>query len=282
LLFESFRLLKVNEEQIMRRLGSIRHLIVDMDGVLYLGDSPLPGLEEFFGFLRAHEIRFQLVTNNSTLTPQMYAEKMARMGVTVQDGDILTSSIATASYLAGRYPRKSRIYPIGEEGLMDALQDAGFVLSRINPVAVVVGFDRDITYAKLREATLLIRAGVPFIATNPDVTLPMPVGQVPGTGTIVAAVSAASDQQPLVIGKPEPLLMEQAMARMGSEPETTAAIGDRPETDILSAQRAGILSILTLSGATDRARLATFEISPDIVIDDIPALVAAWRQVLGE
>jgi 4-nitrophenyl phosphatase len=266
----------------MHRLRSIRHLIVDMDGVLYLGDSPMPGLDQFFAFLHDHEIRFQLVTNNSTLTPHMYADKMARMGVDIQDSDVLTSSIATADYLAGRQPRGSHVYAIGEEGLLDALQGAGFVLSRTDPVAVVVGFDRDITYAKLRQATLLIRAGVPFVATNPDVTLPMPEGQVPGTGTIVAAVSAASDRKPLVIGKPEPLLMEQAMARMGAVRETTAAIGDRPETDILSAQRAGILSILTLSGATDRARLATFVIEPDIVLDDIQAVVAGWREVLGE
>jgi 4-nitrophenyl phosphatase len=265
----------------MQRLRSIRHLIIDMDGVLYLGDKPMPGLDQFFAFLRDQEIHFQLVTNNSTLTPLMYTEKLARMGTIVHDSDILTSSIATADYLADRHPRGSRVYAIGEEGLVDALQRAGFVLSRTAPVAVVVGLDRDITYTKLREATLLIRAGVPFIATNPDATLPVPEGQVPGTGTIVQAITAATDRQPVVIGKPEPPLMEQAMARMGSTPETTAAVGDRPETDILSAQRAGLLSILTLAGATDRARLATFDIVPDIVFDDIQALVANWRRVLG-
>ncbi len=266
----------------MERLKPIRHLIIDMDGVLYLGDKPMPGLQAFFGFLDDHQIRFQLVTNNSTLTPQMYAQKMARMGVTVQEEDVLTSSIATAGYVAGHYPAGSHVFAIGEEGLMDALQRAGLVLSRLDPVAVVVGFDRDITYAKLREATLLIRSGVPFIATNPDRTLPVPEGQVPGTGTIVMAIQAATDQEPLVIGKPEPLLMQQAMERMGAVSGTTAAIGDRPETDILSAQRAGLLSILTLSGATDRERLATFDITPDIVLDDIQALVHGWRQVLGE
>lgn len=266
----------------MQRLGSIRHLIIDMDGVLYLGNSPMPGLEAFFAFLHNHEIRFQLVTNNSSLTPHMYAVKMASMGVEVQDSDILTSSMATADYLAGLHPRGSHVYAIGEEGLLDALQSAGFVLSRLDPVAVVVGFDRDITYVKLREATLLIRAGTPFIATNPDVTLPVPEGQVPGTGTIVAAVATASDQTPLFIGKPEPLLMERAMVRMGAKQETTAAIGDRPETDILSAQRAGILSILTLSGVTDRARLATFDIEPDIIFDDLEALLVGWKDALGE
>jgi 4-nitrophenyl phosphatase len=261
-------------------LKAVRHLIVDMDGVLYRGDMPMPGLTEFFGFLVAHDIRFQLVTNNSTLTPRMYVLKMARMGVTVQGSDILTSAIATASYVADRFPRGAGVYAIGEEGLLNALQAEGFVLSRVDPVVVVVGFDRDITYAKLREATLLIRAGVPFVATNPDRTLPVPEGQVPGTGTILSALAAATDQEPLVIGKPEPLLMEQAMARMGASPETTAAIGDRPETDILSAQRAGILGVLTLAGATDRTRLATFDIEPDLIVDDIQALVAGWDRVL--
>jgi 4-nitrophenyl phosphatase len=265
----------------MHRLRSIRNLIIDMDGVLYLGDQPMPGLCAFFGLLEDQSIRYQLVTNNSTLTPEMYVEKLARMGVTVQVSEILTSSLGVAHYLSSRYPRGSRVYAIGEEGLMDALQKAGLVLSHRQPVAVVVGLDRDITYAKLRQAALLIRSGVPFVATNPDTTLPVPEGQVPGSGTIVAAVVAATDRQPLCIGKPEPLLMEQAMQRMDALPEGTAAIGDRPETDILSAQRAGILSILALSGATDSARLDTFDIHPDIVVQDIQTLTAEWKQVLG-
>ncbi len=264
----------------MQRLKEIRNLIVDMDGVLYRGDTPLPGLTDFFSFLRTHDIRFQLVTNNSTLTPGMYAAKLARMGVAVSDDDVLTSSLATAAYLADHYPRGARIYAIGEEGLMDALQSEGFVLSRRDPAAVVVGLDRDITYARLREATLLIRSGVPFIATNPDLTLPIPEGLAPGTGAIVAAISAATDRQPLVIGKPEALLMEMAMERMGATPQTTAAIGDRPETDILAAQRAGLLTILALSGATDRARLAAFDIKPDMITENIATLVQEWKQVL--
>ncbi|MBN1580264.1 MAG: HAD-IIA family hydrolase [Anaerolineae bacterium] len=266
----------------MNRLKSIRNLIIDMDGVLYLGDKPLPGLDTFFAFIREQGLCFQLVTNNATLTPEMYVLKMARMGVTIQESDVLTSAIGTADYLSGRFPRGSRIYAICEEGMHDALQRAGFILSRRDPVAVVVSFDRDITYAKLREATLLIRSGVPFIASNPDRTLPVPEGQVPGTGTIVAAVEAATDQKPFIVGKPETFLMEQAIKRMGATPQTTAAVGDRPETDILSAQRAGLLSILTLSGATDRARLAASDIKPDIVLDDIQALVAGWKQVLAQ
>ena len=265
----------------MNRLDKIRNLIIDMDGVLYLGDRPMPGLDAFFGFLRERGIGFQLVTNNATLTPEMYVQKMARMGVTVQASDVLTSAVGTAAYLAERYPAGSSVYVIGEEGLNCALQEAGFVLSRQDPVAVVVSMDRDVTYARLREATLLIRAGVPFVATNPDRTLPLPEGLVPGTGAIVAAVAAATDQDPLIVGKPQPLLMQQAMKRLGAFPETTAALGDRPETDILSAQRAGMLSILALSGATDRTRLASFDIEPDIVVDDIRSLVKGWKQVLN-
>jgi 4-nitrophenyl phosphatase len=266
----------------MHRLRSIRNLIIDMDGVLYLGDQPMPGLGAFFSLLQEQGIRYQLVTNNSTLTPGMYVEKMARMGVTVKLGEVLTSSLGVAHYLLSHYPRGSRVYAIGEEGLTDALQEAGLVLSHRQPVAVVVGLDRDITYAKLRQAALLIRSGVPFIATNPDTTLPVPEGQVPGSGTIVAAVVAATDRQPVFIGKPEPFMMKQAMQRMGALPANTAAVGDRPETDILSAQRAGILSILTLSGVTDSTRLATFDIHPDIIVQDIETLTRAWKQVLEE
>jgi 4-nitrophenyl phosphatase len=264
----------------MQRLAPIRALIIDMDGVLYRGDTPLEGLEAFFAFLCAHEIRFQLVTNNSSATPSMYVDKMARMGVQVTEGDILTSSLATADYLSANYPRGSQVYAIGEEGLKDALQGAGFRLGQREPSAVVVGFDRDLTYAKLSVACLLIRAGVPFIATNPDITLPVPEGQVPGTGATLAALAAATEIQPTMIGKPEPALMRQAMQRMGATVETTAAIGDRPETDIRSARRAGLLSILALSGATDLERLATFDVQPDLVVRDIRALVEGWSRVL--
>lgn len=268
----------------MQRLALIRALIVDMDGVLYRGDAPMEGLVPFFGFLREREIRFQLVTNNSTLTPSLYVDKMARMGVRVQEGEVLTSSLATAEYLAARFPRGTQLHAIGEEGLLVALQQAGFCLGSNDPAAVVVGFDRDLTYHKLRVACLLIRSGRPFIATNPDVTLPVPEGQVPGTGATLAALAAASEREPTVIGKPGPMLMEQAMQRMGSTPETTAAIGDRPETDILSAQRAGLLSILALSGATNRERLANLrgvlDRDPDLIVEDIRALVREWTRVL--
>jgi 4-nitrophenyl phosphatase len=268
----------------MQRLGSIRALIIDMDGVLYRGDTPMEGLGAFFDFLRERGIRFQLVTNNSTLTPGLYVAKMARMGVQVQESDILTSSLATADYVGARFPPNEQIYAIGEEGLMDALQQAGFRLGERDPAAVVVGYDRDLTFHKLSVACLLIRSGRPFIATNPDVTLPVPEGQVPGTGATLAALTAATEQEPTVIGKPGPRLMEQAMARMGATPEITAAIGDRPETDLLSAQRAGILSILALSGATDLERLATFkdvlERDPDLIVEDIRELVREWARVL--
>jgi ribonucleotide monophosphatase NagD (HAD superfamily) len=132
----------------------------------------------------------------------------------------------------------------------------------------------------------LIRSGLPFIATNPDVTLPVPEGQVPGTGAILAALTAAAECEPTVIGKPGPMLMEQAMQRLKATPEMTAAIGDRPETDILSANSAGLLSILALSGATDMARLAGFEgvlppeHKPDLIVEDIRALVREWARVL--
>jgi 4-nitrophenyl phosphatase len=264
----------------MQRLKPVRHLIIDMDGVLYRGDQPMPGLRAFHAFLVERDIRFQLVTNNSTLTPDMYVEKLASMGLLVESSDVLTSSIATADYLAREHARGAHVYAIGEEGLLTALQEAGFVLSRRDPVAVVVGMDRDLSYGKLREATLLIRSGVPFIATNPDRTLPLPEGEVPGTGATLAALVAATYREPTMIGKPEPQLMVQAMERIGAVPGNTAAVGDRPETDVLSAQRAGILSILTLSGATDRARLATFDIRPDLVLRDIQELTTAWRQVL--
>lgn len=263
----------------MQRLTSIRHLIIDMDGVLYSEADPMPGLVEFFGFLRQRDIRFVLATNNSTRTPAQYVDKMAGMGVQITPADLITSAQATAAYLREIAPPGTPIYVVGQEGLTAALHEAGFVLDNQRAEYVVVGLDVRVTYDKLKTATLLIRGGARFIGTNPDVTLPTPQGMAPGTGSILAAIETASGIAPTVIGKPEPTMFRQAMARLNAMPTDTAALGDRLETDILAAQRTGILSLLVLSGVTDRSLLAESAVQPDLVFDDIADLQARWSEM---
>ena len=261
----------------MKSLTEITHLIIDMDGVLYLGDRPMPHLREFFAFLRERQIAFILATNNSTRTPQEYADKLARMGVTVSPVEILVSGQATARYLARDVPRGTRIHVFGMKPLKQALADEGFVLADEDVQLVVASMDREVTYEKLKQATLLIRGGARFIATNLDPTNPSEEGLLPGTGSMIAALEAASGVQPIAVGKPEPIMYQLAMEQMGARPESTAAIGDRADTDILGGKRAGLTTICVLSGSSGRAEAEAFE--ADMIFEDIADLLGAWKHL---
>lgn len=264
----------------MHRLKSIGNLIVDMDGVLYRGDQAIPDVTTFFQFLREHGIRFLLATNNSTLTPQQYTEKLARMGVGIPPKAILTSSIATVEYLKSQYPPGTRIFAIGETGLLEAIRQSPFALDDKQAEVVVCGLDRKVTYDRFARATLLIRAGAQFVGTNPDKTLPVPEGEIPGTGSYLALLEAATGVRPFIIGKPEKHLYEIALKWLGAPKETTAALGDRLETDIVGAHRAGLFSILVLTGVSTRDEAESSPEPPDLIFDDVGRLAEGWRQVI--
>ncbi len=260
----------------MSLLSNITHLIIDMDGVLYLGDQPMPRLGEFFAFLRQRPIPFILATNNSTRSPQEYVNKLKRMGVTVSADEILVSGQATARYLARQYPRGTRVHVFGMPALREAMTDEGFVLVDKDVELVVASMDREVNFEKLKQATLLIRSGARFIATNLDPTNPSEEGLIPGTGAMIVALEAASGVKATAIGKPEPTMYQLAMEMMGARPETTAALGDRADTDILGGKRAGLTTICVLSGSSNRAEAEAFE--ADLIFDDIAQLLDAWLQ----
>jgi 4-nitrophenyl phosphatase len=262
-------------------LGKLRHVIVDMDGVLYRGNEAIPGTQEFIRFLREQDIGFVLATNNSTRTPQQYVDKLAGMGVSIRPEEVLTSAMATADYLAGIAPPGTRVFVVGQDGLRVALRNAGFELVEENAEYVVAGMDFRACYDRLAEATLLIRAGARFIATNPDKTFPSERGIVPGAGSLLAFLETATGVAPTVIGKPERAMMQQAMACMEAQANTCAVVGDRLETDILAGRRAGLYGLLVLTGITDRKMLEEAEVRPDLVFDDVSHLHRAWRQALG-
>jgi 4-nitrophenyl phosphatase len=261
----------------MQTLAKINHLIIDMDGVLYLGNQPMPRLCEFFAFLRERPIPFILATNNSTKTPQEYSEKLAGMGVTVSPEEILVSGQATARYLACEYPRGTRVHVFGMPALKQALMDEGFVLADEDVQVVVASMDRQVTFEKLKRATLLIRGGARFIATNLDPTNPSEEGLIPGTGTMVVALETASETKATAIGKPEPIMYQLAMEMMGARPDTTAALGDRADTDILGGKRAGLITLCVLSGSSDRSEAEAYE--ADMIFDDIGDLLDSWRNL---
>ena len=258
-------------------LSAFRYLITDMDGVLWRGHEPLPGLAEFFQFLRRHDIRFVCATNNASALPGKLAERLQRWGADVQPEEIVTSSVATADYLAGTLPAGARLYVVGMEGLRVPLLQKGFEIAEDHVAAVVAGIDWQLTYEHLKRAVLNIRAGAKFIGTNGDRTFPSSEGIIPGAGAILAAIETGSGVKPIVMGKPEPYLYEAALKRMRAVPEQTLVLGDRLETDILGAVRLSLKSVLVLSGVTMRAQLAASDYQPDWVFDDIRALMAAWQ-----
>ncbi len=256
---------------------TFKSLIIDLDGVLYRGDQAIVGAREFVALLQREGVPFLLLTNNSTRTPGQYVTKLAKMGIAIEESDVLTSAQASALYLERIAQPGARVYVIGEEGLRAALREK-YTIAEERTDFVVVGMDTGLTYEKLRVATLLIRSGARFIATNPDKTLPTEEGLVPGNGASLAALEAATGVAPSVVGKPEPAIFDLALARMGVGKEGAAVIGDRLETDILGGRRVGLITILVLSGATSRQGLESSSIKPDLVFEDVGQLYEVWTR----
>lgn len=257
--------------------SDIQTIISDMDGVLWHGDVPLPGIHEFFDLLRDRQIPFALATNNSSKTRQDYVDKLAQMGVTgITPEHIVTSGTATAAYVAKHYGTSTPVHVFGSDGLRSIMRDAGFQLTNDGDARVVVaGIDWELTYEALKRAAYLIRNGADFIGTNPDTTYPMPDGPAPGTGSMLAALEAATGVKPTVIGKPFPYMFEAALDLLGSEPAHTLMIGDRLNTDIVGAVKLGLPTAMVMTGISDADEVRQSAIQPDAIYDDLPSLVEA-------
>lgn len=262
------------------KLADIHHLLIDMDGVLYRGQTGLPGGPELIAFLRAKGIRFLLVTNNSTLSQAQFAERLGRMGIAVAEEEIMTSGLATAEYLSTLAPVGTKVNVVGEPALIAELQKKGFVMAGRDAQYVVSGWDKGINFEKLMTATLAVRDGATFIGTNADKTYPLEKDIIPGAGSILAALIAATDVQPIVVGKPEPIIVEQCLRLLGATAAETAMLGDRLDTDILGGYRAGIATIMVTTGIHTAEEAAVYEVSPDYLYDGLPALIADWEEAL--
>jgi 4-nitrophenyl phosphatase len=261
------------------QLTQVRGFIIDLDGVLYRGNTPVAGASEFVDALRQSGTPLVLLTNNSVRTAARYVDKLARMGICIDADGILTSGQATVLYLCQVAPQGATVFLIGEDGVRTELVSRGFLLRNAPDVDyVVVGFDRAVNYQKLELATLAIRAGAKFVGTNPDKTFPSEAGLIPGNGAILAAIEAATDVAPLVVGKPSPAIFELALEKLGTKAHETVMIGDRLDTDIIGAHQVGLVTILVLSGVTSAEQLATASVAPDRVCDDIAAVHDAWRR----
>ncbi len=252
-------------------LNNIRGLILDMDGVLWRDHEPIGDLPAIFDRITSLGLRVILATNNATRTVASYLEKLAGFGVHLEPWQIITSSQATAQYLHQQHPEGGKVFVVGEAGLLEALREKGFTNDPDQACTVIAGMDRHLTYDKLSRATLLIRAGAAFVGTNPDRSFPTPAGLVPGAGSILALLETASDVSPIIVGKPGPIMYQQALERLGTAPEDTLAVGDRLETDILGGQNTHCKTALVLSGVTTREQALAWTPAPDLITEDLAA-----------
>lgn len=252
-------------------LHDIRAFLLDMDGTVYLGPHPLPGAAAFIAWLEEQQIPFLFLTNNPSVDAARYSRKLAAMGIAAGPEHILSSGAATADYLVKKTPWR-KLFALGTQCFEDELERAGLILEKNDPEAVVISFDTTLTYAKLERACLLLREGVPYIATNPDRVCPTEYGYIPDCGAIAALIESATGRTPRYIGKPEAAFAQQALDRLGVDAAHTAMVGDRLYTDIEMARRAGLAGILVLSGETKKADLDAATQPPDFVFDSVQAL----------
>ncbi|MGZ4108634.1 MAG: HAD-IIA family hydrolase [Actinomycetota bacterium] len=245
--------------------------LFDLDGVLYRADSPVEHAAAAVAELRRRGRAVVFMTNNSSRTPAQVAEKLDRVGVHAEPDEVVSSALVTADVLRERHI--SEAFVIGEDGVLEALEHAGIRVLDVDASqgqSVVVGWDRGITYAKLRTAALLIQRGAVLVATNADPTYPAPDGLWPGAGSLLAAVVAATDAEPLVVGKPSPPLFEAACRRAGGE--HPLVVGDRLDTDIEGAHAVGLPSLLVLTGISTRDQALAGAVRPTYLGDDLRAL----------
>jgi HAD superfamily hydrolase (TIGR01450 family) len=247
------------------------NVVLDLDGVVFLGSEAIPGAGAALQRLADCGWRVLFATNNATRSLTTITDRISKQTGFVPDPGLVVTSAIAACELIGEEDQP--VHPVGEQGLRDTLTAAGIRLTAnaTDARTVIVALDREFSYDTLREASGAIRSGARFIATNTDVTFPTPDGQVPGAGSIVAAVVAAAGSDPEIAGKPYGPMISAVSQRLGAG--ETWMIGDRPETDLAFARAAGWRSVLTLSGVTSDPNDVPERWRPDLVADSLPELV---------
>ena len=265
--------------EVREATGAIKAVLLDMDGVVYRGETILDGVLEFLAWSEDMGIRLLYVTNNATKTPSMFVDKLAAMGIEALPDQIITSAEATAGWMVRNVQPGSKVQIVGGPGVWNAMITRGFQPANSPQAAdfVVVGMDFNLDYRKCAEATLAIAAGADFIATNVDSTFPSEEGNIPGAGAIVSLLKTASGVEPTVIGKPSPGMFEEAMARLSLHPHECLMVGDRYETDIEGAQKIGIWTLGIGTGVTSVEEFLGKEQPPNFVVRDMAEFLDLFR-----
>ena len=266
---------------VARVLGTFETLLLDLDGVIYEGNRAIVDAVESISELRAKGIQIGYVTNNASRTSEAIAEQLRAFGLELKAEDVITSAQAGAGLLKQIVPAGSKVMVVGGEGLRSNVSLAGFQVvesSKDLPAAVIQGFDPSVGWKQLAEASYAIQNGAKWVATNQDWTIPREEGLAPGNGTLVSAVHTAVGQLPVVAGKPEKAIFETALSRFGSS--SAVYVGDRLDTDVLGANRAGIGSALVMTGVTTRKELlaAKDESRPTYILGTLKELLTGYQQ----
>ncbi len=252
----------------MERLRKMRAFICDMDGVIYHGTKILPGAQEFVSWLKSQQKEYLFLTNSSEKTTAELSTKLATMGLDVHEDHFYTCALSTADFLHQQSPQAS-VFVIGGRGIIQALENINFKITDTNPDFVVVGDTRDYNFALIEKATNFVANGARLIGTNPDLSVPTEKGIAPHTGSIIAPIEMATGKKAYFLGKPNPLMMRNAVKRLSSPVAESAIIGDRMDTDIIAGLESGLLTVLVLSGVCQRKDVPQYPFRPDYIISGV-------------
>lgn len=246
---------------------------IDMDGTVYHGERPIPGAVEFIRSLREKGIPFRFLTNNSSHGRDFYVERLNRMGFDVTRNEILSSTVATARYIAKNYPGKS-VYPVGVPDFEKEIQEYGIIIDRSDPDIVLLAFDTTIDYGKINDAYHFLKDGKLFIATHPDDLCPTEGGYDIDIGPFIRMFEQMTSSKAIIIGKPNRLMLEMAALEMGIESDDVIMVGDRIYTDIRMASDNGTMSIMVLTGEATEDDIELSGIRPTFVCNSVAEIMS--------
>jgi len=254
-------------------LREAKAFLLDMDGTFYLGDGLLPGALELLDLLNQRGLPFSFLTNNTSRSKQDYIQRLRGLGVREQDARVYTAGDATIAYLKKHQAGKG-VFLLGTESLAESFRVGGIDLSDDDPDVVVIGYDTSLTYARLSAFCRFVRSGLPYIATHPDVNCPNPDGPVPDIGAMMSLVEASTGRKAdVIIGKPNPGIVNALAEEWGIDPRSLAMVGDRLYTDIALGKTACVKTVLVLSGETNLEDLKNLEFHPDLVCENLADLI---------
>lgn len=258
------------------KLKDKKLFLLDMDGTLYIDEKIFPRSKEFLDQVKANRAKYIYLSNNSSRGKDAYVAKMERLGVEAQESEFISSVDATIEYLRDNFPEGTRYFLVGTQTTEDQMRSAGLKIETLLPAGwehlpdvALLSYDTEITYRKIEEFTVMLKAGKPYIATHPDMLCPSSYGMAVDIGCFIDMFRTATGRIPLIIGKPQPQMIYMAMKRFGVKPEETVVIGDRLHTDIAAGANAGVDTILVLSGDHKREDIEKYGVTPTYIFNDI-------------